>query len=447
MADDVGETAAPETAPEFDLFAGDSDYEEEVPPPPKETADETSVETSSQSEKTTRKNCLLSLENFWHNRSDDVRDVPNYRKNILWDFMVYHNIREEREGTYASSVRRLEAEATRAIKQAKVAILTEVSQGGQPGLFAKEVAIVFDRHVAEMLNRYHVKSIRGSLFHSRWLDDYDYYYEAPSDKVAIEAYLEAHEEFKNLKEKLVAFRKGKNKLMVGSLNRLMSSIDGLRSKVVNEIYEPNSRGHKRLNLTRFLRHMGKISGRSEFAGEYRFNLLRTFVNNKDELETFIQNNSVFSESGHELGRFEDFVNSFTPDYVEIDEEPVDQDMMNDYDFDATASNDVDLPASDDHMMNFMNATPPDDIMEPPASDAAATGTFANESPSENPADVPSAPSEKSEQSVKPNVVEESKVEDDTAQMRLLEEARTRAAEILRQKRLARAAATASSTTE
>lgn len=264
--------------------------------------------------------------------------------------------------------------------------------------------------------------------------------ESVERKVAIEAYLKSNSDFIKLRTKLASFRAAKNSLVSSSLTRLLSSIEGMRNRVVSEIYEANSSSYRRVTLTRFLRQMDKISNRSEFSGEYRFDLLKTFIKNKDALETYIQNSATFGDITTEIEHFEDFNNTFTPDKEESDI-AYDMDYTDYQDMDVTEDRSSKEPASHDHMMDFMNATPPDDILGSQSTDDPyGTQEVPNSTMSGDNAMQTSDPIEVDLHASSAQEVQAPDKEEEETQLKLLEEARKKAAEILRLKRLNRASA-------
>ncbi|GBE62368.1 methyl-accepting chemotaxis, putative [Babesia ovata] len=431
MDNDGLETEVAQEVPSVDLFAGESDYDDDVYRANQVTSGDVPADVSTYTQKAAKKGSLLSLDHLWHNASDPTYEAPRERKNVLWDFLVYHNLREEREGRYMASVQQLETEAVLAIKKAKVAILTEVSEGAHDGLFANDVAEAFDNQVTKLVHRFRLNSMDGSPLFSRMNDDVD----GAEQKVALYSYLRKNEEFCKLKSKLAAIRTAKKRLISSSLIRLLSSVDGLRGRVVSGLFEPNSRGFKRVTLTRFLRHLDKISNRSEFAGEYRFDLLKTYVQNREDFEAFIQHNATFAENSDDAMHFGDFVNQFTPDYKDLDltsSAPRTGEERRD----SSAHGDREEPPSYDHMRDFMNATPPDDIMMPPEEFDEPMYSDESHSPPDEP-EEPSVAASNEVPQAKQSQPDVTHPNDDDAQLKLLEEARKRAAEILRKKRLSR----------
>lgn len=421
--------------PDADLFGGESDYEDDVYRANEVAGDHTTTDIPNEPTRPAKKGTLLNLDNFWHNTTNHLLDAPTTYKNVLWDFMVFHNLREEREGKYVANVQQIEAEVSHAIKKAKVAILSDVSENAHVGLFVNEVAAAFDYHVMNLVSRFRVHSMDGSPLFSKSNVQVD----NVERKVAIEAYLSANRDFIKLKSKLSAFRLAKNRLITSSLTRLLSSVDGMRHKVVSEVYDPTSAGFKRVKLTRFLRHMDKITNRSEFAGEYRFHLLKTFVKNKDELETFIQQNTLYNGDANDTANFEDFVNSFKPDQ-EKEDVSYGGDKYTDYhDIDEVEEAVGQKDQAHDNMMDFMNATPPDDILISPSQSQTAFYHDAEEEEKELSVEVSpvaAATADENVESVMATGVPSGEGEDE--QLKLLEEARRKAAEILRLKRLNRA---------
>ncbi|CDR97554.1 hypothetical protein, conserved [Babesia bigemina] len=430
MNNDGLEAEVAQEVPLVDLFAGESDYEDDVYRANEVTGGDIPANVSTYVQKAAKKGYLLSLDHLWHNTSDSTYEAPRERKNVLWDFLVYHNLREEREGRYMASVQQLEAEAVLAIKKAKVAILSEVSEGDHDGMFANDVAEAFDNQVTKLVHRFRLNAMDGSPLFSRMSDD-----AADAErKVSIYSYLTKNEEFCKLKSKLAAIRTAKKRLISCSLIRLLSSVDGLRGRVVSGIFEPNSRGFKRVTLTRFLRHLDKISNRSEFAGEYRFDLLKTYVQNREDFEAFIQHNATFAENSDDAAHFGDFVNRFTPDYKDLDV-PSSAPKTGEEHRDSPANDDREEPSPYDHMMEFMNATPPDDIMMPPTEFDEPMYSDESHLPPDGPEDPPQGASDEVPQDTQSQL--DAPREQDDAQLKLLEEARKRAAEILRKKRLSR----------
>ncbi|ORM40603.1 uncharacterized protein BXIN_2061 [Babesia sp. Xinjiang] len=422
--------------PELDLFAEDSDYEDGVYKENHTTGDDLPPDLISGIQKTNKKGTLLTLDNFWHNTSNSVLEAPRSRRNVLWDFTVFHNLREEREGRYVSCVKQLESEVVLAIKKAKVAILSDVTEAADAQLFVKDVVAVFDYQVGSLVRRFRVNDMNGSPLFSKPADGFD----DKNRKVAIEAYLKSNDEFLKLKAKLAGFRVAKNRLISASLARLLSSVNGLRNKVVSEIFEPNSRGCKRMTITRFLRQMDKISSRADFAGEYRFDLLKTFVKNREELESFIQHNATFGSPSDDALHFEDFTNQFTPDYSEWEPNPGPDKTNYEPNVGSSTRSEIGESEMRDHMMDFMNATPPDDMIMSPGEYEASENMAYEDSFFGKPDEPHLIPSTSSEDSKKLQIDEKLERDSDEAQLKLLEEARKRAAEILRQKRLNRTAA-------
>ncbi|KAK1939490.1 hypothetical protein X943_000498 [Babesia divergens] len=430
---DVIESDAEENlgAPEVDLFAGESDYEDDIYRASEVTGGGIPIDMTAPIHKPAKKGHLLSLDNFWHNTSNHLLEAPRTRKNVLWDFMVFHNLREEREGRYVATVQQLEAEIVLAIKKTKVAILSDVSENAHVGLFVNDVAATFDLQVMKLISRFRVHAMDGSPLCSKSGGDF----EEVERKVAIETYLHSNKDFLKLKSKLSAFRMTKNRLVMSSLTRLLSSVDGMRSKVLSELFAPDSRGFKQTNLTRFLRHMDKVTDRTDFSGEYRFDLLKTFVQHKDYLETFIQHNSTFVSDGSDTNKFEDFINPFTPDHDEADI-AYDKTAPSAHQQQGTPGDTpVEEPMHHDHMMDFMNATPPDDMLLSPSTYEPTPDNYDN-TPYRRPMDMPSA-NQVTEEAAKTQVDEKLIPDEEDAQLKLLAEARKKAAEILRLKRLNR----------
>ncbi|EDO07117.1 uncharacterized protein BBOV_IV007630 [Babesia bovis T2Bo] len=416
-----------------DLFADDSDDEEGVYRSDDPEEDGSAVDSSFRTKKSNKKGNILTLDHFWNNTADRSNDKPPVRKNILWDFTVYVNLREEREGKYAATALKLQEEAVASIKKAKEAILADIDETSNEENFRNDVIAVFEQQVNELVRRFRVNSMEGKpLFEpsSSSLKDGE-------RKIAIESYVTSHEGFKKLKYKLAAFRSSKNQLVSSSLSRLLDSVNGLRNKVVSQIYEPNSKEFKRMTTTRFLRNLDKISANGDFAGEYRYNLLKTYVLNKDRFDEFIQNTVNFGDPNEDLGKFEDFVNPFTPDFDDVmatsTSKPETGETNKEMDVDGVEGG----SRARDYMKEFMDATPPDDLLIPPTQPESQE-TAQDYPQTTTPWDETLQPTASAAVNAKSH--SDGDIDnDDATQIRLLEEARKKAAEILRKKRLSRTA--------
>ncbi|GFE53967.1 26S proteasome non-ATPase regulatory subunit 5-like, putative [Babesia ovis] len=415
---------------EDNLFAEESDYEDSVYRAAQTTGDGLPADLLSNTQNTHKRHSLLTLDNFWYNTSDALTEAPKPRKNVLWDFNIFHNLREEREGHYLTSIRQLEAEAGVAIKRAKVGILTEVSANTPDEEFVTDVASLLDYHVNGFVRRFRIYTVEGTPIFMKSLSGM----KTGPQKLAIEGYLKSNEEYKRLKSKLAVFRTAKYRVIAVSLDRLLSSINGLRNKVASEIFEINSRSYKRMTLTRFLRQLDKISTNANFAGEYRFDLLKTYINHKSDLEEFIQNQTTFGSSYDPANIFEEFRNQFTPDFSEWDGKSNDLDNEGEDTGVFSTNDDRDINVKDD-MIDFMNATPPDEIMISPSQHEIEYMTEKSPTPTKR-MEMPSEPVLDSQQETISQADFEADL-DFEAQMKLIEQARKQAAKILRKKRQGR----------
>ncbi|EKX72988.1 conserved hypothetical protein [Theileria equi strain WA] len=380
-------------APDLNLFGDETDGEDDV-----YRADQFvgEVHPPQVPRRKTSKANLLSLGNFWSGNDKDPLE-PKEPKNHLWDFLVYSNLRESYSGNYATGVRFLESELKVAINKTRAALLSEILDSDENAMSTSSVELAFDKYIVQVLKRLRILIYRDKTIFKSLHDSTPRHSSAVS---VVEKFIESHPEVIKLRNKIYTFRESKNKLIKGALEPLLRSVDQLRTKMLAEMYDPSSPILKRFNITRFLKHMDKISSRADFFGEYRFHLLKTYFNNKDELDEYINTQVTFGISDDMVNDFSKFVNTFTPDLEEPFHETRDV-VQESYEH---ASVDENL----DEMYNFMNGTAPDHLI----------GT-AEEPPVEEIITEPSVPEQP----------EEEKVAED--ELKLLEEARRKAAEILR----------------
>ncbi|KAK2195111.1 hypothetical protein BdWA1_003413 [Babesia duncani] len=397
---------------EVDLFGEGSDFDDDVYKATEVVDDLDQFRdhfvAPNKTQRKSKKDNLLNISHFWH--SDLIQqqeDTIKTRKNHYWDFMVYINLKEERFGKYISSIKFLEDELRTAIIKCRDLILSQFS--GDEEFQTTELEFTFDDIICKLQSKMRIKSFNLNEVYDPQSNSI-----TSANSVAMINFITSHAEFVKLKRKLYLFREGKNKLVRDCLRRLLICVEEFKTKILSQIYEINSAEFRRCSMTRFLRNLDKITPKADFFGEYRFNLLKCFVNNQDELEKFIQQNILY-EIEPEDDHFSTFSNNFTPgtpicdlinyiDFVyDIDQEPGPDDEHDDDDI-----NDLDEMGSQYEMMNFMNANIPDDLISTQIDETQVT--------------EPEVPKE--------NVTEPNNEQYDL-DMELLQEARKRAAEILR----------------
>ncbi|BAM41333.1 Conserved hypothetical protein [Theileria orientalis strain Shintoku] len=278
-----------------DLFADDDedDYLNEE----YYNRDQTSTNVDEYLRKKNAKYGPFTTATFWSRTDNAKYDLKNH----LWDFMVYNNIREHSCNNYRSKVEVMRSELVVNIVNCEKDLLDHQSCQNLQDLPSDEIETCFYNLVSDLLEIYGVK-----------LNKSDFMPENVSETEVsreVEQYVGSHMSVIQLDRQIREYKKRKMELVKSSLFELLKSFNEFRNKILEEVYQDSKAG--KMDLTRFVKNMDKVTSRFDFFGEYRFHNIRTYYKNKEELDNFVENYVAFNNFTSD---FTQFVNTFNPNY-------------------------------------------------------------------------------------------------------------------------------------
>ncbi|UKJ89026.2 hypothetical protein MACJ_002272 [Theileria orientalis] len=391
--------------------------------------DQTSTNVDEYLRKKNAKYGPFTTSTFWSRTDNAKYDLKNH----LWDFMVYNNIREHSFNKYRSKVEVMRSELVLKIVNCEKDLLDHPSAVRRQEIPSDEIETCFYNLVSDLLEIYGVK-LNMSDFMPKTMSER----EVTSQ---VEEYVGSHVSVIQLDRQIREYKKRKMELVKASLYELIKSFNEFRNKILDEVYQDSKAG--KMDLTRFVKNMDKVTSRFDFFGEYRFHNIRTYYKNKQQLDNFVENYVAFNNFTND---FTQFVNTFNPNYSSVhmstlrktdagSESKVTSDSMAGGSTSrSTAVDDVggdrepysmpEEPVEDDidEIFDYMGGIQSQNFVE---TQEVERETVEKEQGQH----VGSTEQERTEE---PETTEEIKVdEEDTENLKLLEEARKKAAEILR----------------
>ncbi|UKK01394.1 hypothetical protein MACK_002208 [Theileria orientalis] len=259
--------------------------------------DQTSTNVDEYLQKKNAKYGPFTTTTFWSRTDNAKYDLKNH----LWDFMVYNNIREHSSNKYRSKVEMMRSELVLNIVNCEKDLLDNPSVLSRQELPSDEIENCFYNLVSDLLEIYGVK-LNKSDFMPKTMGQTEV-----SGKV--EQYVGSHMSVIQLDRQIREYKKRKMELVKSSLYELLKSFNEFRNKILEEVYQDSKAG--KMDLTRFVKNMDKVTSRFDFFGEYRFHNIRTYYKNKDHLDSFVENYLAFNNFTSD---FTQFINTFNPNY-------------------------------------------------------------------------------------------------------------------------------------
>ncbi|XP_954940.1 uncharacterized protein TA03550 [Theileria annulata] len=301
-----------------DLYLNEEEYEQTKP---SEGVDEFS-------RKRNAKLGPFSTDTFWKRADDRRYDLKNH----LWDFMIYNSIREQSFGNYKGQVEMMNSQLMLSIAECKNNVLNSLNEldhfykkeQSDPGLnnyyennadknlddeHKNQVEACFDKLIRVVLDKFRIK-LDLTTSESNDNSGFEDMTTSPrSDNInkQICEYLKSRKQVRQLFREFADYRRTKNQLIRKSLHELLKSFNEFRNKILQEVYQ-DSKGNK-MNLTRFVKNMDKVTSRFDFFCEYRFHNLATYFRNKEEVDNYIDSFVAFNTFTDDFSQFN---NNFNP---------------------------------------------------------------------------------------------------------------------------------------
>ncbi|EAN30983.2 hypothetical protein TpMuguga_03g00248 [Theileria parva strain Muguga] len=270
----------------------------------------------------------FSTDTFWKRSDDRKHDLKNH----LWDFMIYNSIRELSFGNYKGQVEMMNSQLMLSIVECKKNVLNSLNNQidltkrdhSDPRLnnssvnsvehelddeHKKQVEACLDKLIRVVMDRFRIKLDLGT---PESHDDSGFEDTTKSQRTdninrEICEHLKSNKHVRHLFREFADYRRTKNQLIRKSLHELLKSFNEFRNKILQEVYQ-DSKGHN-MNLTRFVKNMDKVTSRFDFFCEYRFHNLATYFRNKEEVDNYIDSFVAFNTFTHD---FSEFTNNFNP---------------------------------------------------------------------------------------------------------------------------------------